>query len=370
MRQRLRRLSVRDVRVVLAQKAIERDRWLRSAHPPTLYPSTHYALTHSVREAVERAGGQVHAMGVGRKIKDGKATDIPCVRFYVTRKLPKSLLTGDVRIPEILDGVPTDVIESPVAYLASGSTPPQCSIDKLNRQRPICPGISVANEGLLAGTLGAVCRSTVPGEEKGRYILGCRHVLQDRALQDGVSPDAAAGLAGGAAVLQPSAGDGGTGVDAIAQFVRAAPIDESASANNTVDAAIAILVDGVEASIDICGVGSIAGVGVPSHGAVVHKHGRTSGYTLGLIDDPAVDVLVPESEAPGASLARFIGQFRVVPTAGMSVFAQSGDSGALIVERKSQNAVGLLFACPRDGSYGFCNPIGEVLTALQIRLEI
>jgi hypothetical protein len=36
----------------------------------------------------------------------------------------------------------------------------------------------------------------------------------------------------------------------------------------------------------------------------------------------------------------------------------------------SAQAVGLLFAFPRDGSHGFCNPIGEIVAALQIELAL
>ncbi len=346
MRSRPAPLSATDVRAAIAQKAAERDRHLHSVHPR---PTRTY-------DASRRAANQVHALGVGRKIKAGQLTDTACVRFYVTRKLPKALLHPECALPVHLNGVPTDVIEAPLAYFAATAVPPVCSIERRQPQRPLCPGISAANEAVPGGTLGALCRSTIAGEE-GRYLLGCRHTFQDPT-------------AGSVRIFQPSPGDGGTLADEIARFARSGPIEVSATANNTVDAAIALLTGDIEATARICGVGMISATAPPALGAIVHKHGRTSGYTVGQIDDPSIDVLIPESDATNAPVARFVNQFRIQPAAGMTLFAQTGDSGALIVERKTRSAMGLLFACPHDRTYAYANPISEVLGALQIRLEL
>src|SRR5580698_3454091 len=125
---RLQRLSERDIRAVIAQKGRQRERWLKSAHLPIA----------RVRSAVARAGDQVHGIGVGRKIVARKATNSACIRFYVTHKLPKSLIGHEQLIPTHIDGIPTDVIEAPVAYFADNSAPPACSAERLSRQRPIC----------------------------------------------------------------------------------------------------------------------------------------------------------------------------------------------------------------------------------------
>ncbi len=346
---RVRRLSARDLHVAIAKKAVARERWLLGGR----------VRTHRVSEAIALAERQVHALGVGRKMVAGKPTDSACIRFYVTCKLPRSLLGDRALIPTDIDGVPTDVIEAPLAYLANAQPAPACSVDRLRRQRPVCPGISAANESLLAGTLGAICRSTIQGEEQGRYLLSCRHVLQDLS-----HPNLAT-----VRILQPARVDGGGDADAIGQFARAIPIDASDTAENGADAAIARLQDGVAITPEICRVGALNGTGVPAHGMVVHKHGRTSGYTVGVVDDPSLDALVPDSESPNAPVARFTNQFRVVPAAGMSLFAQSGDSGSLIVERKSQAAVGLLFACPRDNTFAYGSPIAAVMCGLRIDFQ-
>ena len=60
--------------------------------------------------------GNVHAVGVGRKIVNGKLTRQRCVRIYVLVKLPKALLTKKLTIPKDFDGIPVDIIESPVPW--------------------------------------------------------------------------------------------------------------------------------------------------------------------------------------------------------------------------------------------------------------
>jgi hypothetical protein len=137
-----------------------------------------------------------------------------------------------------------------------------------------------------------------------------------------------------------------------------------------VDAAIAILADTIDATAEICRIGKPIGTTAVLHNMVVHKRDRNSGCTIRNVDDPSIEVLVTESEEAAATPACFVSQFRVVPTAGMSPFGQPGDSRALVIERNSQNAVGLLFACPRDNSYAYCNPISEVLSSQQISLEV
>ncbi len=49
-------------------------------------------------------------------------------------------------------------------------------------------------------------------------------------------------------------------------------------------------------------------------------------------------------------------------------FSDSGDSGSLIVDRKSRRATGLLFA--GSATHTIANPIDEVLTALGVSLLV
>ena len=94
----------------------------------------------------------------------------------------------------------------------------------------------------------------------------------------------------------------------------------------------------------------------------VHKHGRTTGYTQGKIMDIAADVNVQYD----FGVARFVEQIVIVGDSGS--FSDSGDSGSLIVDRKTRRATGLLFA--GSGSHTIANPISEVLTALGVTLVV
>ena len=51
----------------------------------------------------------VRGLGVGHKVRRGVTTGELAIKVYVSRKLPLSTLAPDERIPESLDGIPTDV---------------------------------------------------------------------------------------------------------------------------------------------------------------------------------------------------------------------------------------------------------------------
>jgi hypothetical protein len=305
---------------------------------------------------MQHSGNQLHAVGVGRKLVEGKLTHALCVRLYVTQKLPRHLLTGADCLPEFIDGIPTDVVEAAPAYLAAS---PTCSLRKLREQRPAQGGISGAHEAIQAGTLAARCQSRRPAESADRFVLGNCHTLADLGL-----------AALGSAVLQPSTHDGGTeNANRLASLARFVQIVETQTASNRVDAAIAKLDAAGTMNPGICTVGAIQGTAVATFETRVHKHGRTTGYTSGIVDDPSVDVLIPLRREDPTRLTQFIDQLRIRPQPGQFVFAQPGDSGALVLTKPDNDAVGLLFACPDNGSFAYANPIAAVLDALEIDLE-
>jgi hypothetical protein len=338
---------------VFAAKRTLSDRHLTSA--AATVPRSWFAHP-GVHESIQRSGRQLHAVGIGYKFVGGKRTRTLSVRLYVIQKLPRRLIAHADRLPENVDGIPTDVIEAAPAYLAAS---PTCSLGKLREQRPALGGISGANESIQAGTLAARCRSRRPEDSANRFVLGNCHTLADLGL---------AGL--GSAVLQPSTHDGGTvETNRLASLERFVPILESATAANRVDAAIAKL-DAIDAmNAGICTLGAIEGGGTATYETRVHKHGRTTGYTGGVVDDPAVDTLIPLRRDDPTRLTRFVDQLRIRPLPGQFVFAQPGDSGALVLTKPDNKAVGLLFACPDNGSFAYANPIGAVLDALDIDFD-
>lgn len=327
-------------------------RCFRSDHPLAEALEMHQRIA----DLQGRAGELVHAVGIGRKRVHGKLTDTVAIRLYVARKLPKRLLGLAALLPSQVAGIATDVIEAPPAYFALPLAP--CTMKRLTRQRPVQPGSSLGNVNVIGGTLGARVRSRKPGEHGLRLMLSNNHVLADF----GVAPI-------GSEICQPAVGDGGEPGDVVGRLLRFAPIIIGTQADNRVDAAVASVDGSVALSSSICTVGAINGVALPVVDLAVHKHARTTGYSSGVIDDVDCDVLVPLSRTDPTRVARFTHQLRIRPRTGSSRFAQGGDSGALVVGKSSNAAVGLLFACPDNGSYAYANPIQDVLDTLEVDLD-
>lgn len=314
--------------------------------------ATHYRIADLRRQA----GRLVHAIGIGRKLVAGKSTSTLSIRLYVTRKLPRSLIGAAELIPALVDGIPTDIIEAPPAFFAAPPVFP-CTLKRLKRQRPLHAGTSFGHVTVVGGTLGASVRSRLAGEEALHLALSNNHVLADFG---------AVGL--GTGVCQPSAGDGGMEADTVGRLLRFAPIVADGTTENRVDAAVAAMDDAIRISPGICGVGTVHGTAAASLGMAVHKHARTTGYSQGVIDDIDCDVMLPIDRNAPNRVARFVHQLRIRSKNGTSRFAQSGDSGALIVAKASGAATGLLFACPDHGGYAYANPIQAVLDELRVDL--
>jgi hypothetical protein len=99
----------------------------------------------------------------------------------------------------------------------------------------------------------------------------------------------------------------------------------------------------------------------------VAKSGRTTGLTCSTVDaidlDVEVDYFKDCAETQPYYTRTFTGQLGIPGDS----FADSGDSGALIVDSRNAQAVGLLFATGSDGGsngYSVANPIRDVLTEL------
>ena len=139
-------------------------------------------------------------------------------------------------------------------------------------------------------------------------------------------------------------------------------------APNKVDAAIAELGIDIEWKANLCMIGRIVGTERGEEGMEVRKHGRTTGYTEGIITDESYDALVGMDHNDPNSVGLFQSQFRIERTPAFPAFGRGGDSGSLVVSKAAANAVGLYFAGPESGSYGIANPIADVLSQMQIEL--
>lgn len=334
--------------------------------------------TQSVATAITHAASTVHAVGVGYKMTAGQLTDTLCLRFYVAQKLPSSLLPPAYALPKQVDGIETDVIESVPAFISQSTARSlgkasrvkkkdevtsmqaiDCSQERQKRQRPMPAGISAAVRTITAGTLGAFCKSTQPGDDANAiYMLSNNHVLAD-VNQAPIGED----------IYQPSPTDGGMPPDVVADLTRFGRIDLGGTLENRIDAAIAKLKPGVQFDRRICSIGLLQGTSQATRGMKVRKHGRTTGLTHGQVSDLDYDALVGMDHANPRVVAKFVDQIRIDALAPYASFGKGGDSGSLVVTLDGAlKAVGLFFAGPPDGAYGIANQIGDVTRELKITL--
>ena len=325
-------------------------------------PKLRYA-EFAVEDAGAVARSNVHAVGVGEKITNGEATGQLCLRLHVTQKLAPSLIPAGYTLPAEFRGIPTDVIESPPAYLQPASAAripanpqPACTDHRWDNQLPLIAGGSFASYRVTGGTLGCFCRSTRAGEENRKYALSAGHVMG--STRGGLPGDP---------VWRPAPGDGGMPADRIAGVDRFIPIQPGDMAQNLVDAGIALLDPGVAFQNQICTIGAITGTRAAVDKLPIALHGRSAGHRSGIVSELFVEVLVGLRHSDPTQVARFTNQIKVESIDGLAL-SDGGDSGSLIVDPATNTAVGLLFAGPDSGTYSFANPIDAVFTALEIAL--
>ena len=305
----------------------------------------------------------VVGVGAGYKVIGGNKTDTIAIVAMVERKLSVEVLNSSDIIPKEIGGFITDVVE--VGKIVALST--------TGKYRPAPGGVSIGHKDITAGTLGCVVRDV----NDDRYILSNNHVLAN-------SNNAEIGDL----ILQPGSYDGGSLIDAIAELYDYVPIMfensgldcpiasttallGNAVANlvgsskrlkvvgqsqyNLVDAAIAKPYDENDILDEILNIGTIRGTMLAGLAMPLRKHGRTTDYTEGqvLIVGATIDVSYGSNKT-----ARFEEQ---IVAGAMSA---GGDSGSLVVDGDSQNAVGLLFA--GSDTHTIMNPINHVLSELDI----
>jgi hypothetical protein len=317
----------------------------------------HFTNDLAVAVAMAAPATNVHAVGVGRKIVAGKVTNTLAVRIYVAQKLAASLLSAADLLPTTVNSVPTDIIESPPAFLAVSDvvapvTTVLCTDDRKKRQRPLVAGISTAHFSVTAGTIGYFCRSTRAGDDPTMiYVLSNNHVFAN-VSQAAIGDD----------LYQPGPADGGTANERIARLSRFGNLDLSGINSNLFDAAIGELLPGINYRARICGIGKVTGVTQALEGMIVRKHGRTTGYTRGQVSDESYDAIVGMDHANPNVTAKFSNQMRIDRIRPYPAIGLGGDSGSLVVGTPKAQAVGLYFA------YGIANHIANVLTGLEIQL--
>jgi hypothetical protein len=215
-----------------------------------------------------------------------------------------------------------------------------------HHHRPPFPGISVAHYRVTAGTLGCF----VEDSKKKIYILSNNHVLANSNRGKFRDP-----------ILQPGLMDGGKRTrDMIAELSYLVDIDRSGP--NRMDAAIAELLPELKPDYAVGLKSRISGTTDVINGMKVEKFGRSTGHTKGKVITRNLDIQVDFDGRP----IDFQDQFEVKGNRG-AMFCDAGDSGALIFQKDTLKAVGLLFAGTDDGTT-FATPIEEVLDTFSVKI--
>ncbi|HTS17847.1 MAG TPA: hypothetical protein VMP11_09760 [Verrucomicrobiae bacterium] len=258
-------------------------------------------------------------------------------------------------LPSSLDGFPVNAVTVGTIHplTCAGANP------QLTYPLPIPLGVSGGNDlpvdgGCASGTVGFKVRDNATGQ------IGW--ISNSHVVANGTD-----GCPGGAPLGTPEYQPGPVDLNCAAgQFVgslnRFVPIDFTGG-NNMVDAGFVRSSDAAVSGI-ILNLGPQVNNVVPAFvGQSVQKDGRTTACTEGVVT--AINMSFPLAYDCGET-AIFTGQIQVNPV-GSSAFAAAGDSGSPVVDVEN-NAVGLLFAGDPTTGIAFVNPIGAVLSALNVSL--
>lgn len=289
----------------------------------------------------------VVGIGVSEKRVDGLPTGEPAIQFMVRckshfRTLPSR---SRLRLPRKIDGLPTDVVEVGRVRLAAGtqiSNPDTSAVD------PLVPGCSVGfrnDDGTVnVGTLGAVVKDA----NGRRLLLSNAHVFGNPNDPAKLLP-----------ITQPGTQDAAT-PRVIGQ--RVAQVFPDPAIKNLIDAAL--VEPNTAISPLIKEIGPVRGAGVATQNMMVEKYGRTTRFRVGIVDGLFQDVYLTP---PGGEELHFVNQI-AIKKVDDNLFADGGDSGALVLDRATSQAVGLFFSISVDG-IAFAHHISDVLRIMKVTLE-
>lgn len=135
--------------------------------------------------------------------------------------------------------------------------------------------------------------------------------------------------------------------------------------NKNVDAALATLTPGqINTSGQIYNIGIPSGTGSPSVGERVAKQGRSSALTCGTVQSTKMKVSITYHVCGNnkkSFTVPFIDQIWITSADSSYPFLLPGDSGSLLVDAGTANAVGLLFASNKETEAAYANPIKAVM---------
>ncbi|MEX6688086.1 hypothetical protein QTN47_11305 [Danxiaibacter flavus] len=298
----------------------------------------------------------VDHVGVGVKEINNELSDDLCFRVYVREKKAKQSLQPSDIIPTEIFGAKTDVIRRSEIL----------DISDRGRHRPLRGGIQLRTERVdgsrprLAGTIGALVTSISSSSGK-LMALTCQHVVSEGVFAP-ANPNAVIGMKVGQPTYSTCCccvcGDIGT----VFKVQKDANVDCA-----LIDLKQNLIDDISSSSMQnfIEGIGGVNGVAQ----AVCFEHVKKRGAATELTEGIVVEVVFDGS------------QILVRPDAGANVFADFGDSGAVLLNAANK-VIGLIWAANRNvmdfpnssssGTFfrkeGVANHIGAVMGALGITI--
>lgn len=332
-----------------------------------------------------RARTTISGVYDGFKYVNGQRTETRSLVFAVPKKLSTDQVPVDERVPPDFDGVPTDVIEG--TYKALGLT---------TKQRPCPAGYSVGHYLITAGTFGVpvkrgesedwlcLTNNHVAANENKAAIAD--HVVQPGAYDGGANPaDWWASLEefvtinfkgqtpGGGGTRPPKpppkpprdggSGGGGRVIRALRiLFGREAVVSLAIPqpTPNLVDAAVCRPVTQDVLAPEVYDVGPVQGIRDLQLGEHVHKVGRTTSHTFGIVVGVGGLITVGYD----SKTAVFDDQV-IIEGDGGSEFSAGGDSGSAILTEDNYVG-GLLFA--GGGNQTIANKMSHVQALLGVRV--
>jgi hypothetical protein len=258
----------------------------------------------------------VTGVDIGFKEVGGKATDQIAIRVLVAEKkdVPKAQ-----RVPEQIDGIPTDVIQRKFELHQMASRMREADLHPMvdaGTYTPLKGGISIGpcraiGGFVFAGTLGCVVIDNASGKH---MLLSNFHVMcvdNTHAVGD--------------AMTQPSRVDGGACPGGVVGTLA------RQSLGGQVDCAVADI-SGARGNVcEIVDIGAVAGQAVAALGQKVRKRGRTTMLTYGEVD--SVHLTVTVDYGAGIGNVTLTDQIGIKPdTAHNPKFGDHGDSGSVVVD--------------------------------------
>jgi hypothetical protein len=275
------------------------------------------------------------AIGIAEKRTEKKPTGELGLCFYVEKKIAKARVKSNKMVPPVLSVADRTAVFTDVQEI--GKVRPQVN----KRLTPLMSGFSVGND-TDTGTLGAIVKKGA-----NYFLLSNSHVLA-RSGKGKVGDE----------IIYPGDADTRSKTQKVAELSDVLPFRPGDDFLNRVDAALAEVdsdfVDKLDFSIR--GAKSPLGTADAVRGMEIVMRGRTSGDSQGVVEDVHFSIVLPY---PGVGKVGFIDQVKCTR------YSKPGDSGSIIVDKKSGKIVGLHFAGSGDGS--IFNPISGVVGALKFR---